>query len=86
MLSKIALFVGFYCQLVWFNTTSSLFAGYNGPLLSTVTHYNIVTNTFTVTKAKPCYMTTGWNVSKCRRRRGIEEQPLIIVDPTPTFR
>ncbi|XP_046657539.1 uncharacterized protein LOC124350754 [Daphnia pulicaria] len=49
----------------------------DGPLFSGVTSFTVTAETSTVTKATPCFITFT-SVSQCRRKRGIEERPLII--------
>ena len=80
-----------YCYLVLSLTVQviavqkdPLLAHYE-PLLPAVTHFDIVTKTDTVVEAAPCYMTTGWHVSACKRRRGVEEKP-VIIDPSPSMK
>ncbi|EFX85958.1 hypothetical protein DAPPUDRAFT_308998 [Daphnia pulex] len=49
-----------------------------GPLFSGVTSFTMVTSTSTLTKPTPCFITSGRNVTACRRKRGIEEKSEII--------
>ena len=49
-----------------------------GPLFSGVTSFTMVTSTSTLTKPTPCFITSGHNVTVCRRKRGIEEKQEII--------
>ena len=51
------------------------------PLLTPVTSFEIETITSTVVKPTVCFVTNG-NVSACRRRRAVLEEPEII-DPSP---
>lgn len=48
----------------------------HGPLLTGATSFTFIVSTSTVVKPSPCYVTSG-EVSQCRRRRGIEELPII---------
>ncbi|KAI9553400.1 hypothetical protein GHT06_021303 [Daphnia sinensis] len=48
---------------------------HDGPLLSGVTSYTITVETKTVDKMHTCYVTEGV-VNQCRRKRGMEEQPV----------
>nr|SVE76294.1 EOG090X03NS [Daphnia longispina] len=49
-----------------------------GPLFEGVTSFTLVTSTTTSTKPTPCFITSGQNVTVCRRKRGIEEKEEII--------
>ena len=74
----------FYCYLV-IRLTVTTVAMHFEPLLSPVSHFNIVTKTATVFEAAPCYLTTGWHVTACKKRRGVEEKP-VIIDPSPSMK
>ena len=54
--------------------------GFFGPLLPPSTIYNISTSTVSLTVGTICYIPVTANITQCRRRRGIEEQPNYIVD------
>ena len=61
---------------------SSVWASLNlhgQPLFSGVTEFTFEVATATLTKATPCYITSG-NVSQCRKKRGMEEEPEIRSD------
>jgi hypothetical protein len=61
-------------------STSSAFARINlhdGPLFSGATSFTLELETRTLTKPTPCFVTSG-DVSQCRRKRGIEENPKIV--------
>ena len=49
-----------------------------GPLFEGVTSFTLLTSTTTSTKPTPCFITSGQNVTVCRRKRGIEEKQEII--------
>ena len=51
------------------------------PLLTPVTSFEIETITSTVVKPTVCFITNG-QVSACRRRRGVLEEPEFI-NPSP---
>ncbi|XP_046657548.1 uncharacterized protein LOC124350761 [Daphnia pulicaria] len=66
--------------LVLMGSTSSAFARINlhdGPLFSGATSFTLELETRTLTKPTPCFVTSG-DVSQCRRKRGIEENPKIV--------
>jgi hypothetical protein len=45
--------------------------------LSRVTSFTLTIKKSTLTKPTTCFITSG-QVSQCRRKRGMEEKPLII--------
>lgn len=49
------------------------------PLLSPVTEFTFEVATSTLIKGTNCYITSG-EVSQCRRKRGMVEQPQIVSD------
>jgi hypothetical protein len=49
-----------------------------GPLFEGVTSFTLVTSTSTTFKPTPCFITSGQNVTVCRRKRGIEEKQEVI--------
>jgi hypothetical protein len=55
--------------LVLMGSTSSAFAR--------ATSFTLELETRTLTKPTPCFVTSG-DVSQCRRKRGIEENPKIV--------
>ncbi|XP_046657471.1 mucin-21-like isoform X2 [Daphnia pulicaria] len=66
--------------LILIGSMSSAIASLNlhgQPLFSTVTTYTLEMATVTVNKSTPCYITEG-QVTQCRRKRGMEERPLIL--------
>lgn len=66
--------------LILIGSMSSALASLNlhgQPLFSTVTTYTLEMATVTVNKSTPCYITEG-QVTQCRRKRGMEERPLIL--------
>ncbi|XP_046657556.1 uncharacterized protein LOC124350769 [Daphnia pulicaria] len=66
--------------LVLVGLASSALASFNPhgqPLLSAVTSYTFTVMTTSANKTMSCYVTEG-EVTRCRRKRGIEESPLIL--------
>ncbi|XP_046454704.1 uncharacterized protein LOC124202402 [Daphnia pulex] len=66
--------------LILIGSMSSALASFNPhgqPLFSTVTSYTLEIAKVTVNKSTPCYITEG-QVTQCRRKRGMEERPLIL--------
>ena len=52
--------------------------GFFGPLLPPATIYNISTSTVSLTVGTICYVPAMANITECRRKRGIEEQPYVV--------
>ncbi|XP_046454749.1 uncharacterized protein LOC124202459 [Daphnia pulex] len=66
--------------LVLIGSMSAALASFNPhgqPLFSAVTSYTFTVVTTNTTKKMSCYTTEG-QVSQCRRKRGIEEKPILL--------
>jgi hypothetical protein len=66
--------------LVLIGSMSAALASFNPhgqPLFSAVTSYTFTVVTASVNKSSTCYITEG-QVSQCRRKRGIEEKPILL--------
>ncbi len=59
------------------SAASASFNPHGQPLLSAVTSYTFTVMTTSTIKTMYCYTTEG-EVTRCRRKRGIEESPLIL--------
>ena len=68
--------VGFVLFLIAFQSSSGV-QMLDGPLLNGATWFAVTAETSTLVQPTPCFITFD-SVSQCRRKRGIEERPMII--------
>jgi hypothetical protein len=68
--------VGFTLFLIAFQSSSGV-QMLDGPLLNGATWFAVTAETSTLVQPTPCFITSD-SVSQCRRKRGIEERPIII--------
>jgi hypothetical protein len=68
--------IGFTLFLIAFQSSSGV-QMLDGPLLNGATLFAVTAETSTLVQPTPCFITSDL-ISQCRRKRGIEERPMII--------